>query len=292
MERSIRHFANLPISWIYNDARWMPFFSQLGLNPELGFDAQSFELSRSWHKDNAARLHDNGLSCAVHLPFFGPLMGQGDAKAREAGADILKKAAEIASIYGAEHLIGHPSFFAHVDSDGKGTPEGCIGPKPAKRWLENSVEGWESVLAVTDAPIYLENTHDTGPEAVLALLAALGRGRYNAQVAMCFDLGHWFSFAQGCDRDNLQQWLDAIAPRLAHLHLHDNAGHADQHRGLGQGLIPLAEFFSSLTDRRLKPTFTLEPHDEVSLIHSLAWLEKDEAAKEWLELAGHNGLQP
>lgn len=292
MERSKRSYINLPISWIHRDNRWMSFFAQLHLNPELGFDAHSMELSPSWHKDNAARMRDNGLHCAAHLPFFGPLIGHGDAEARRAGTDILKKAAEIADIYDVDHLVGHPSFFAHADADNKETPEGCIGPKPGKRWLDNSVEGWESVLAVTDTPIYLENTHDTGPEAVLELLSALDGGDYHAQVGMCFDLGHWFSFAQGCDRRNLQQWLDQIEPRVEHLHLHDNAGHADQHQGLGQGLIPLHDFFTSLKERGLKPTFTLEPHDEVALTHSLYWLASDMVAGEWLNFAGHQGLQP
>lgn len=282
----MRHFVNLPITWIDNEQGWPEFFSRRGLNPELGFDGRSLELSRSWHRENAARLRDGGLVCSAHLPFFGPSPGQKDAQARRGGVEILKKAADIASIYEAAHLVGHPAYFAYSDSDGRGPAEGGIGPRPGERWLEDSRRGWEEVLAVTDADLYLENTHDTGPEAVLELIGAIARGRYHDQIGMCFDLGHWFSFAQGCDRRNLEDWLDRIAPRLAHLHLHDNAGHGDQHLGLGRGRIPLHEFFKSLLARRLAPGFTLEPHDAAALEHSLHWLHGDPVMGEWLEFAG------
>lgn len=283
----MRYYVNLPITWIHNDKSWVKFFHEGRLNPELGFDAISMELPTAWHKETAARIKDGGLACVAHLPFFGPVLGQGDAQARRGGLDILKKAADIAAIYEAGHLIGHPSYFAHNDSDGKGVREGDIGQRPSARWLENSLSGWEALLAVTDARLYLENTYDTGPEAVLALLDALSRGDYHGQAAMCFDLGHWFSFAQGRDRDNLSDWLDKIAPQLAHLHLHDNAGHGDQHLGLGQGGIPLHDFFRSLITRGLKPTFTLEPHDEKALRQSLRWLSSDDVMREWMSVAGY-----
>lgn len=289
----MRYYVNLPISWIHNDKGWVKFFRDGGLNPELGFDALSMGLPLPWHKDNASRLKDSGLACVAHLPFFGPVLGQEDAQARRGGIEVLKKAADIAAIYEAAHLIGHPSFFAHSDADVKEARGSAIGPQPGTRWLESSLAGWEEVLAITDARLYLENTYDTGPEAVLELLELLSRGDYHDQAAMCFDLGHWFSFAQGCDRHNLQEWLDRIAPRLAHLHLHDNSGHGDQHLGLGQGGIPLHDFFRSLLARGLKPTFTLEPHCEKSLRDSLRWIATDAVMCEWMAAAGYpQGLLP
>lgn len=282
----MRYYVNLPISWIHNEGGWVKFFREGSLNPELGFDSQSMTLPEAWHKENSVRLKDGGLYCAAHLPFFGPPIGQEDARARREGVEVLKKAAHIANLYDAAHLIGHPAYFAHGDSDGKGVCDGCIGPLPSGRWLEQSVRGWEEVLALTDARLYLENTHDTGPEAVLELLNELDCSGYRNQTGMCFDLGHWFSFAQGCDRRNLREWLDKIAARLAHLHLHDNAGHGDQHLGLGQGGIPLHEFFRSLTARGLKPTFTLEPHDEKALRDSLRWMADDPAMNEWIATCG------
>lgn len=280
----MRYYVNLPISWIYNDGEWAEFFARRGLNPELGFDELSLGLPLRWHKENASRLKDSGLLCAVHLPFFGPPLGQPDAQARRYGVDILKKAAEVAGIYEAGHLIGHPSFFAHTDANEAGVADGDIGPRPSERWLENSVQGWEEVLALSEARLYLENTHDIGPEAVLSLLNALARGDYNAQIGMCFDLGHWFSFAQGCDRYNLHDWLDKISPYLSHLHLHDNNGRSDQHWGLGRGNIPLHDFFTWLAAQALTPGFTLEPHDVEALECSLGWLANDACMQDWMRI--------
>lgn len=268
----MRYYVNLPLAWVHRDDGWLGFYAGRGLNPELGFDELSLGLPAAWHREKALRLQDSGLAASAHLPFFGPLLGGGPLEARQAGADILKKAADVAAIYGAAHLIGHPSFFAHGDAGGKAPAPGDIGQRPSERWLQNSVAGWQEVLAVSDAPLYLENTHDSGPEAVLALLGELARGDCHARIGMCFDIGHWFSFAQGCDRNNLHEWLDKIAPRLKHLHLHDNAGHGDEHLGLGQGSIPLDDFFRELTKRGLAPSFTLEPHNLDALEHSLAWL--------------------
>lgn len=283
----MRYYVNLPITWIHDDGKWLEFFREFRLNPELGFDRFSMGLSASWHRDNAARIKDYGLYCVAHLPFFGPLLGHKDAAARKEGVEVLKRATDIANIYEAGHLVGHPSFFAHSDADAARAVTGDIGARPSNGWLDNSLKCWQEVLAVTDALVYFENTHDTGPEAILELLYALSRGDYYAQIGMCFDLGHWYSFAQGCDRNNLGEWLDKISPCLSHLHLHDNVGHGDQHLGLGQGDVPLEMFFRSLVERRLSPTFTLEPHDLNSLKHSLAWLESHPATAEWLLAAGH-----
>ncbi len=49
----------------------------------------------------------------------------------------------------------------------------------------------------------------------------------------CFDAGHWQLFG----RLNMAEWLDAIGPRLFHLHLHDNHGSADEHLPVGDGII-------------------------------------------------------
>lgn len=279
----MHYYVNLPLSWIHDGENWLDFFQQHRINPELGFDKRSLAFSMGWHHESAARMRDLGLQASVHLPFFGPPIGQG-AAARTDGLDILKKATEVASIYDARHLIGHPSFFAHSDSDGQGVREGDIGPRPSEGWLERSSQGWTDILRMTYASLYLENTHDIGPEAVLALLDTLAAGDYSSQIGMCFDVGHWFSFAQGCDRDNLAEWLDKITPHLAHLHLHDNGGYTDQHLGLGRGRVPLEDFFRAMLGRGLRASFTMEPHDLEALKYSLEWLEKNQAMQDWLRM--------
>jgi sugar phosphate isomerase/epimerase len=169
---------------------------------------------------------------------------------------------ETANIYEPDHLIGHPEF-----RPGSASSSDSQHPhQPSPAWLARSLAAWEEVLAATPARLYLENTRDQTPEALLALLDLLPPDR----AALCFDLGHWFVAA--ADFQTLPQWLEQTADRLGHLHLHDNCGRFDQHLGLGQGLIDFQPALKFLAERNLSPTFTLEAHDPQALDQSLAWL--------------------
>ena len=136
------------------------------------------------------------------------------------------------------------------------------------------------------ASLFLENTYERGPAAIIALLQSIraAGGKVGAKTAFCFDLGHWFSFAGGSGLGNLEAWLELITPWLGHLHLHDNDGNDDQHLGLGRGRIPLESFRAALAGRRLACGFTLEPHDLKSLAVSLDWIGHNPPAHGWLRL--------
>jgi len=95
---------------------------------------------------------------------------------------------------------------------------------------------------------------------------------------MCFDIGHWFSAADGSRLKNLPRWIAEAAPRLEHLHLHDNHGCDDEHLGMGRGLIDFDEFFALLEAHNLRPGRTLEAHSPDSLDASLQWLSLRGAA--------------
>lgn len=293
----MQYYINLPVSWIHRDKKWLELFIARQMNPELGLDEYSLSLPAGWHKETAEYLRDNGLCCVAHLPFFYASPGARDNKLRHKAVSALQKGAELASVYGAKHLIGHPAFFAETDA----LPEemtimrtgGCAAcmpvsallpadPLPQGWWLENSLDSWKKVLENSDANLFLENTYDLSPISVLSVIEGLRAERqYGGRVGMCFDVGHWFSFAAGSKRNNLEYWLDAISPVLRHMHLHDNRGLSDQHLGLGQGNIPLEELFSGLVARGMKPGVTLEPHDIAALEHSLAWIKTNRAVQRW-----------
>ncbi|MBZ2170773.1 sugar phosphate isomerase/epimerase family protein [Nitratidesulfovibrio sp. SRB-5] len=253
-------FVNLPLSWVVRDPAWLDRFAADGLAPELGIDTFAVqELTLDWHRDTARRLVDAGLACAVHLPFFDLHPGSLNNAILAASRDTLRRAAELAALYAPRHMVGHAAF----DNSQHG---GAFAA-----WLERACGTWAAVLEVCAAPVHIENTHERDPEPVVALVDALA-GRFGVRAGICFDAGHWHSFAGGAQRRDLRRWLDAFAPRLAHLHLHDNDGSDDQHLGLGTGSIPLDDLFGGLMARGLHPTATLEPHDEASFAVSRAWL--------------------
>lgn len=265
-------FINLPLRHIADTPHYVDYALEHGLWPEVGIDAWSMqELALDWHYDLAGRLHKAGLSCSVHLPFFDLSPGSLDNGICAASRDRLLAAVELAKIYRPRLMIGHASFdpWQHAEH--------------MDEWLDRSVRTWQALLAAwpDGPPLYLENIHEKDPAPIVRLLNLLPVDR----TGFCFDLGHWYSYAGGRESDNLAWWLEAIGPCLRHLHLHDNDGSDDQHKGLGQGDIPIGILLSVLTEKGLRPTFTLEPHDFDAFRQSLDYMAKHAAAFKRLFLA-------
>lgn len=247
-------FVNLPLRYLKD---YLDFFLRQRLNPELGADALALDqLFPAWHKEIAQRLHDAGLTCAVHLPFFDLHPGSLDPQVRAVTRSRLLQAVDTARIYQPAH------FIAHLDGQHMWPPD------MQEEWLAHCLETWKMVMDQADGiPLFLENVFEPTPEQLLRVLEGL-QGRAKA----CLDLGHWHAFAHGVRKKNLADWLTALDPFLGHLHLHDNDGSADQHLGLGQGSIPWDVLWTNL--RKKQVSATLEPHTEQDFQTSWAYLDE------------------
>ncbi len=256
-------FVNLPISWIVRDVSWIDWFIKEGINPELGLDAPALEKPLAWHRHLAGHIRQSGLSCSVHLPFMGLSPGDADKTLCARSANVLAHAADLAKIYGARHMIGHPNFWAaaHGSKGDKNIPD------PA--WIDRSVKVWRVLPERAQAPLYLENIQEQSPVSLPALLAAIGM----PQAGICFDVGHWHSFSNGRANSDMPRWIEAFAPYLRHLHLHDNDGSNDGHLGLGQGAIDYGILLDSLSRHALKPTMTFEPHTAGAFMQTIVWFD-------------------
>ncbi len=255
-------FVNLPLRYVGQDPAWLDAFIARGLPPELGLDATAIDrFDDAWHAGVAARLRAAGLPCAVHLPFEDLRPASPDPVMAEASRSRLLAAARIARIYAPRHLVGHPSFQPPND------------PAQASAQLAEALRTWNAVLAAAPGcPLLaLENTHDRDP-ARLADLAARLRAIHGGRVGVCFDVGHWHSFARGHALADARRWIDALGPFIRHCHLHDNSGAGDEHLGLGAGSIPWDEILDLLGGLAQRPTATLEPHSEDSLLRSLDFI--------------------
>ncbi len=264
-------FVNLPLRYILDDNRYLQLLLAHTasaaatdgpgpkLGPELGLDARVLDQERTWFEDLAVSLREKSICCTVHLPFIDLRPGSPDRIIREASQRRLEMALEIALLFKPKRLIAHPHYFGSVNGN---DPEG---------WLRESVSIWSGLIdkLPSDAVLCLENTHETKPDQLVALASELDP----VKSGICFDVGHWFSFAKGYKHNNLAPWLEAFAPHLKHLHLHDNDGSKDQHKGMGQGDIPWDQVFGLLRELGLKPSATLEPHCEESFMHSMAFLQ-------------------
>ncbi|SBW04346.1 Xylose isomerase domain protein TIM barrel [uncultured delta proteobacterium] len=268
-------YVNLPARWIHAQPAWSGWFVNGRVAPEFGLDAASIALPDAWHKDMAARFRDAGLACSVHLPFWGVDPGDPDDARASRARDDLRRGAELAGIYGARHMIGHPYYRTNQRE------------KELDRWLETSRAIWPELPKIAGAPLFLENTYETSPDAIAVLAATLqGEAASGPLIGVCFDVGHWRSFAGKSAPAELDPWLDAFCPFALHLHLHDNDGSLDQHLGLGKGAVPYAALFAKLDARRKSVTATLEPHDTEAFAASIGWLAENKpiaAALGWEE---------
>jgi sugar phosphate isomerase/epimerase len=236
--------------------------------PELGLDPVLMEAKiPDWHKALANRLAAIGLSRSLHLPFFDLQPGSADSLVRQASRDRLLRAMDVAALYNPAHMVGHGAYnrflYARSFAD----------------WAKRAADTWAEVLSAwpEHPPLFLENTHEIEPDTVSGLVTAL-RSRLPAaqaeRVGICFDVGHWYSFAKGSQHQDLARWLEAFAPFLGHLHLHDNDGSFDHHLGPGQGGIPFDQLFALLEALHLQPTATFEPHTDDAYSRCLAFVAK------------------
>jgi sugar phosphate isomerase/epimerase len=269
---NMRIFATLYLASVMSRDRHFSLLRRLGYLPELYFNAGWDALDRASHKEIAAAVNDELGGCAVHLPYRRVLPGTSD----EAGRDVLKLSAELASLYSPAHLVGHACFRPLSDSEAAPAKHLAMGPgdleaplaRPSRQWLDNSVMAWSGVLEVCGSKLFLENTADRSPLAIRRLLDLLPADR----AGMCLDVGHWHHSGMGAGWRNLDRWLDIAGDRAGHLHIHDNDGTADQHLPLGLGEIDYVRVWELLRDRGLDPSATIENHYSEALEESARYL--------------------
>ena len=245
-------FVNLNLRAVRKDPQVLEDFLTRRVNPELGLDPVLMDMvDMAWHRDMAARLKSEGLTAALHLPFFDLQPGSADDLIRGACRERLCRAMKVAQVYEPAHLIGHAKY------------DHLLYMRTYPLWLDRALNTWGAMLTAwpDHPPLYLENTFEPDPATVAGVVEKL-RETHGERVGRCLDVGHWYSFSEGHRLSNLDKWLDAFAPLLSHLHLHDNDGSFDQHKGLGQGDIPWEAFFEGLARRGLTPSVTFEPHTE------------------------------
>jgi sugar phosphate isomerase/epimerase len=263
-----KFFVNLPLSFLYKHHEYLDLFISNRICPELGIDAQSIDLPDSeWHSRISGIFRARNIRMSVHMPFFELNPGSSDQIVRHDSLKRLLQGAGVGGYYSPRHVIIHTGYRPGMDYE------------DYLKWMDKSVYAWKKILeAMPDAPIYVENVYEQDPRLIEELLM-----RLEGRAGFCFDLGHWFSFGQGKRKNNLDRWLDCLAPYFKHLHLHDNGGLNDEHLGMGAGGVPFALFFTSLEQLNLSPTFTLEPHNREDFAQSLNFIVNNQ---DWFSLLG------
>lgn len=228
------------------------------LNPEIYFSADDLDSCRVQEaKTLAEALERNRLEVSFHGPFMDLSPGGMDRKIKAVTVDRFSKTIELARSFKPKMIVFHPGYE-------KWTFDGNEG-----LWLESSLETWEplvkkaSELGLTFA---IENVYEEGPDTLKALL-----GRFDSlHFRFCFDTGHHHVFG----KSPLPVWMESLGRYLGEVHLHDNHGQMDEHLPVGEGTFPFGSFFNLLSQLKLSPIYTIEPHTEEHLKRTLKAVRK------------------
>jgi sugar phosphate isomerase/epimerase len=244
------HHAHLP--WLRRH-EYLSRILELGLAPEIAFKGPDLEqLTLAELAALAAQLAASGRRPTVHAPFFDLSLGAMEPLVRTVTVQRLTQALQAAAGLGAHLMVVHPGY------------DRWRYPNLAATWTDQAAETLLPLVAraaACDCRLALENIYEETPATLLALVERLD----SPWFGHCFDIGHWRLFGTTSQAD----WLNAIAPRLLHLHLHDNHGQSDEHLPVGEGTIDFTPLMQLLPTLGQSPSLTLEAHNPSELIRSL-----------------------
>lgn len=185
----------------------------------------------------------------LHAPFAELSPCAIDPLVRQVARRRLLQTAQLCIRYGISRMVVHSGFIPHIYF-----PEWFV---------EQSALFFRDLLAQLPASFQLliENVLDPDPHPLLEMVDAIGDPR----VGLCLDVGH----AHASSSVPVEDWLDALAPRLWHLHIHDNDGTFDAHLPPGQGSIGFPGLFERIFSRAPRATVTCECPDATGCIRQL-----------------------
>lgn len=194
-----------------------------------------FDATLERESERQERLGHPPLS--LHGPFLDLNPMAFDFSVRRVTMARFNQAYEAACVLGADRVVFHSCMIPTVYF--------------LQGWAERMIEFWlEFFEGKSGIQVCMENVLDR--EA--APLAEVVRGVGRPDFGICLDVGHAHCYSDL----SLDAWLDALGGVISHVHLHDNDGSHDQHRGLGRGTIGWDHVIARLSTENPAATWTVE----------------------------------
>lgn len=207
--------------------------------------------------DGAARAHlAHSDRFVFHAPFAELCPCAIDPMVRDVTMRRFRQTAALSRAYGIRRIVVHSGFIPHVYYP--------------VWFVEQSARFFRALLdAEPEVAICVENVLDDDPAPLMDLADAVDDPR----LGLCLDVGH----ANAVSKIPVRQWLKRLAPRLMHLHLHDNDGAADLHQIPGDGSLGFPGLMDEIEAAAPEATLTFECMDGAGCARRLAeygWLER------------------
>ena len=176
--------------------------------------------------------------------------------------DVVRQRVEqtlhIADVLGARTLVFHANFIATIHN-----------VEYRQGWTERQIAFWEPLAqrAWTDERVIaLENMWEFDPDIIGDVLHRLDVPGLRA----CLDVGHTTLFSDL----PLDHWIGRLQGLIAHVHLNNNNGELDHHRGLEEGVLNYRALLPLLMQIDPPPTISLEIEDAGAIERSLTFLRE------------------
>lgn len=234
-------------------------FLALGLNPEIGLDAESLDYSSAEEfRVLADAFRKRGRRITLHGPFMDLSPGSPDTKIREASWARMESFLDVLHFFEPVAAVCHGGWetrrYRWMPDD----------------WYEKARDFWKKTaffMKKKNCRLFLENVFEENPEELFRLLESLRA----ENVACCLDTGHQAAFGSG----DLGHWIEVLSPFVQEIHLHDNLGDADTHLPPGKGRIDFGPLKTMLQAKNPLPVLTLEPHSPEDLAPAFNWICKE-----------------
>ncbi len=177
-----------------------------------------------------------------HGPYIDTIHFSYDREIMEASRRRYLQAMDIAEELGARFVLFHSQY----------NPLIKLQTYP-EIYHSQSLKFWPGLLVEAEKrnlPIYLENMFDDSPDPLVRLLNALD----TPWLRLCLDPAHSMLHSPLAR----EAWIQAFAPRLAHLHLSDCHGVFDDHLPVGHGVVEWDEILWDVVKRGIPVTYALE----------------------------------
>jgi sugar phosphate isomerase/epimerase len=200
-----------------------------------------------------SKILDYRPSLSFHGPFMDLSPAAVDSKVRKATTERFLHVLDIAEVLGPKTIVFHSGY------------EKWKYALDVGLWLEKSLLTWRPLndrASAMGVKIAIENIFEDEPSNLRLLMEHMDSDNFG----ICFDTGHCNLFSTV----PLTDWLEALNPHIAELHLHDNDGSADQHLPMGEGTFDFTEFFGLLA--RNDCVHTIEAHTPEHVLRSMEYL--------------------
>lgn len=192
----------------------------------------------------------------LHGPFMDMAPGSPDKQIVEATLARFKQALQIAHELEADITVFHANFLSQVH-----TEDYRMG------WTRRNIDFWgplASYAALLGVTIAIENMWEFDPYLIGDVLKTVDHPRLRA----CLDVGHAHLYS----RVPFDTWVRVTAPYLVHVHLNNNDGEDDVHRGLADGVLDYGRILPMLRALPDQPSLVLEMDRIEDMRASLSYL--------------------